>query len=103
MIALRAKTQDRRYRSAVGVLLVVLGLLVVWEHTGSEHGHVEEVVSMCMAVLSGTVAVIGVGAQPRRVRWSTLVLMARPHISPRAAMPLARARAGPTRVQVLLR
>ena len=108
MISLRAKAQHSRYRSAVAVLLVVLGLLVVWEHTATEeghaeHGHAGEVVSMCMAVLAGAVAVLGFVALAKRASWPTLVQIPRPaNLRPRRR-PWPRSRAGPTELQVLLR
>ena len=107
MIALRAKAQDRRYRSLLAIVLVVLGLLVVWEHTGTEqghadHGHVGEVVSVCMAVLSGAVALLGFSgllqARPRPLP----VRVSRPTSSRPRPVPFPRSRAGPTRLQVLL-
>lgn len=108
MIRLRAKAQHSRYRSAVAVLLVVLGLLLVWEHTGTEqghaeHGHVGEVVSMCLAVLGGAVAMLGISGLVAFRRFSLPPRIIAPaHSQPRPAL-VPRARAGPAELQVLLR
>ena len=101
MIDLRDRFQSCRFRRAIAVLLVVLGLLIVWEHTGSHEGHAGEVLSMCMAVLVGAVAALGMGEGPRIGR---LRLLSEGPVAvvPRAA-PLPSARAGPPTLQVFLR
>ena len=103
MIDLRDRLQHCRFRRAIAVLLVVLGLLVVWEHTGSHDGHAGEVLSMCMAVLGGAVAALGMG-EGLRVRRLRLELLSGGPVAaiPRAA-PLPCARAGPPALQVFLR
>ena len=104
MIRLRVMTRDRRYRSAVAIVLVVLGLLVVWEHTGGEHGHhVGEIASVCLAVASGAVALLGLGGLPELRRRPLRFQVARPKASQPRPVPIPRSRAGPTQLQVVLR
>jgi hypothetical protein len=107
VIALRAKAQNRRYRRLVALTLVVLGLLLVWEHTGTEqghaeHGHVGEVVSMCMAVLGGAVATLGISGLLALRRLPLPLRVMQPAYSHPRPAPVPRARAGPAELQVLL-
>ena len=104
MVRLRAIMKQRRYHSAVAVLLVVLGLMVIWEHTGGEHGHHgDEVASVCIAVLSGAVALLGLNRLTEFRRRPIGLPVSQPNASQPRPVPIPRSRAGPTRFQVLLR
>ncbi len=106
MIAIRSLAQRPRHRTAVAVLLVVVSLLVVWEHAGEPEPHMDHVGSICMAVVSG----LSVVATVAGVRWSLPRPLPRAVPRPRpltnlfdGPAPLPAARAGPTRLQVLRR
>ena len=63
MIALRSVAADWRHRSAVAALLVIIGLLVVWEHAGAPEPHIDDLGSICLAVVSG-LSIVGVFSGP---------------------------------------
>lgn len=108
MIALRSFARKRRHRSLVAAFLVVVGLLVVWEHAGEPepHAHAEELGEFCLAVFSGlsAVGVLGASAllrrrrlpQPTSTRAPFVPCFVRPE-------PLPASRAGPASLQVLRR
>lgn len=105
MIALRSFAQRKRHRSAVALLLILVGLLVVWEHAGEPEPHMGDIGSICMAVLSGLslAAVAGGEALFRRSR-PRPVRIVRPLTTLfDAPAPIPAARAGPPGLQVLRR
>ena len=106
MIAIRSLTRNRRHGSAVAALLIVVSLLVVWEHAGEPEPHLDEAGTFCLAVISGLSA-IGILSGPmlfdrkRPPRPVSTPVFLRP-VFPRPA-PLPASRAGPAMLQILRR
>lgn len=106
MIALRSAATSSRHRSAVTALLIIVGLLVVWEHAGEPEPHMEDIGGICLAVVSG-LSIVGVLSAPalrgrRRPRRPLLAAVPAPPVLFGPA-PVPAARAGPVRLQVIRR